>query len=153
MSVAIEYLKRLDGADTSQLAVVGACATGRYPLIAAADRAMYQAKAAGRNRVFLVGAQPSPSQVLLDDKECMVVQALTATALAHDWEMGSHVQRVADLTEATARILQPREAHSLVRVAALLHDIGKIGIPDAVLHKPDPLTEEAGLSEYVGPGS
>jgi carboxymethylenebutenolidase len=37
MSVAIEYLKRLDGADTSQLAVVGACATGRYPLIAAAD--------------------------------------------------------------------------------------------------------------------
>jgi len=116
--------------------------TSSKALIAAADRAMYQAKAAGRNRVFLVGAQPSPSQVLLDDKASMVVQALTATALAHDWEMGRHAQRVADLAEATARILQPREEHSLVRVAGLLHDIGKIGIPETILHKPGPLTEE-----------
>ena len=67
--------------------------------------------------------------------------------------MGIHAQRVADLAAATVRTLQQPEEPSLVRVAALLHDIGKIGIPDAVLHKPDPLTEEAGLSEYVGPGS
>ncbi len=64
-------------------------------LIAAADGAMYQAKAAGRNRVFLAGTPSSAPQVILDEKEFMAVQALTATALAHDWEMGIHAQRVA----------------------------------------------------------
>jgi carboxymethylenebutenolidase len=38
LGVAIDYLTQLPGADTSQLAVMGACATGRYPLIAAATR-------------------------------------------------------------------------------------------------------------------
>ena len=111
-------------------------------LIAAADHAMYQAKAAGRNRVFLAGAQSSAPAGMLDDKEYMVMQALTATALAHDWETGIHAQRVADLASATVRTLQQLEEQSLVRVAALLHDIGKIGIPEAILHKPGPLTEE-----------
>ena len=111
-------------------------------LIAAADHAMYQAKAAGRNRVFLAGAQSSTPAGMLDDKEYMVMQALTATALAHDWETGIHAQRVADLASATVRTLQQLEEQSLVRVAALLHDIGKIGIPEAILHKPGPLTEE-----------
>jgi diguanylate cyclase (GGDEF)-like protein/putative nucleotidyltransferase with HDIG domain len=111
-------------------------------LIAAADGAMYRAKAAGRNRVFVAGAPSSAPQGMLDDKEYMVVQALTATALAHDWEMGIHAQPVADLASATVRTLQQPEEPSLVRVAALLHDIGKIGIPEAILHKPGPLTEE-----------
>ncbi len=111
-------------------------------LIAAADCAMYRAKAAGRNRVFVAGAASEAKQVMLDDKESMVVQALTATALAHDWETGIHAQRVADLASATLRTLERPEEQSLVRVAALLHDIGKIGIPDAILHKPGPLTEE-----------
>jgi len=56
--------------------------------------------------------------------------------------MGIHAQRVADLAAATVRTLQQPEEPSLVRVAALLHDIGKIGIPDAILRKPGPLTEE-----------
>ena len=111
-------------------------------LLAAADHAMYQAKDAGRNRVFLVGAQSPAPRVVLDDKEYMVVQALTATALAHDWEMGIHAQRVAELAEATVGTLEQPGEQSLVRVAALLHDIGKIGIPDAILHKPGPLTKE-----------
>jgi HD-GYP domain-containing protein (c-di-GMP phosphodiesterase class II) len=42
---------------------------------------------------------------------------------------GMHAQRVADLASATAYTLQQPEERSLVRVAALLHDIGKIGIP------------------------
>jgi putative nucleotidyltransferase with HDIG domain len=111
-------------------------------LLAAADHAMYQAKDAGRNRLFLAGAQSPAPRVVLDDKEYMVVQALTATALAHDWEMGIHAQRVAELAEATVGTLEQPGEQSLVRVAALLHDIGKIGIPDAILHKPGPLTKE-----------
>ncbi len=76
------------------------------------------------------------------DEQEILVQALTATALAHDWEMGMHGQRVADLASAMAHTLQPPEEPSLVRMAALLHDIGKIGIPEAILQKPAPLTEE-----------
>jgi diguanylate cyclase (GGDEF)-like protein/putative nucleotidyltransferase with HDIG domain len=111
-------------------------------LIAAADGAMYQAKAAGRNRVFLAGASSSAPQGMLDEREYMVVQALMATALAHDWEMGMHAQRVAAFASATAHMLQPLEDPSLVRMAALLHDIGKIGVPDTILLKPGLLTEE-----------
>ena len=46
------------------------------------------------------------------------------------------------LASATVRTLQQLEEQSLVRVAALLHDNGKIGIPEAILHKPGSLTEE-----------
>ena len=111
-------------------------------LVAAADSAMYQAKAAGRNRVYLSGAQSPSPEVVFDDKEYLVVQALTAAALAHDSEMSTHSQRVANLAEATVRTLRQPQEQSLVRVAALLHDIGKIGIPDAILQKPGQLTEQ-----------
>jgi hypothetical protein len=66
------------------------------------------------------------------------------------WGRGDNT---AILASATVRTLQQPEEPSLVRVATLLHDIGKIGIPDAVLHKPALLPQSAGLSEYVGPGS
>ena len=47
------------------------------------------------------------------------------------------------LAEATARALHLSEEEiHLVRLGALLHDIGKIGIPDAILHKPGPLSED-----------
>ena len=47
------------------------------------------------------------------------------------------------LADATAHALSlsDDEVH-LVRLGALLHDIGKIGIPDAILHKPGPLTSD-----------
>ncbi|GAP08949.1 protein containing PAS domain S-box [Bellilinea caldifistulae] len=60
-----------------------------------------------------------------------------------DKETEGHTRRVADLTLLMAeRIgLDPAQvAH--VRRGALLHDIGKMGIPDAILLKPGPLTDE-----------
>lgn len=60
-----------------------------------------------------------------------------------DRETEGHSQRVAELT------VKLGEAHGLdkeelihIRRGALLHDMGKIGIPDAILHKPDKLTAE-----------
>jgi carboxymethylenebutenolidase len=38
IGVSLDYLAQLDSADSSHVAVWGACATGRYPLVAAADR-------------------------------------------------------------------------------------------------------------------
>lgn len=58
----------------------------------------------------------------------LAVQALAASA--HDRETGDHAQRVMQLAEAIARQLaQSEEEIHLLRLAALLHDIGKIGIP------------------------
>jgi len=53
-----------------------------------------------------------------------------------------HTQRVADLTVALAERMGIPEAElGHIRRGALLHDIGKMGIPDAILQKPDLLSE------------
>ncbi len=60
-----------------------------------------------------------------------------------DRETVGHTRRVTDLTLALARRLGvPDEDLVHIRRGALLHDIGKMGVPDAILHKPRPLTAE-----------
>jgi putative nucleotidyltransferase with HDIG domain len=60
-----------------------------------------------------------------------------------DKETEGHSQRVTDLTVRLARAMGMSDAECVhVRRGALLHDIGKMGIPDSVLHKPAPLTPE-----------
>jgi PAS domain S-box-containing protein len=60
-----------------------------------------------------------------------------------DRETEGHTRRVAEMTEHLARAVGLRE-EELVQLhrGALLHDIGKMGIPDSVLLKPGDLTEE-----------
>jgi putative nucleotidyltransferase with HDIG domain len=54
-----------------------------------------------------------------------------------------HTHRVADLTVALARKMGiPESELGDIRRGALLHDIGKMGIPDAILQKPDALTQD-----------
>jgi len=63
-----------------------------------------------------------------------------------DHEIEGHSRRVTELTLQVARVLGMSEADLVhVRRGALLHDIGKIGVPDAILLKPGPLTEEERL--------
>lgn len=60
-----------------------------------------------------------------------------------DRETEGHTKRVTKLTvELARRMGVPEEDLVHVRRGALLHDIGKIGIPDAVLKKPGPLDED-----------
>jgi PAS domain S-box-containing protein len=60
-----------------------------------------------------------------------------------DKETEGHSQRVTELTVQIARELGMTEEELVqVRRGALLHDIGKMGIPDSILLKPGPLTEE-----------
>jgi putative nucleotidyltransferase with HDIG domain len=72
-----------------------------------------------------------------------VIQAFVAMAGAHDRSTGEHAYRLMRLVEATARNLgYPEEQMHIVRLSALLHDIGKIGVPDAILRKPGKLSNE-----------
>ena len=60
-----------------------------------------------------------------------------------DEETAGHSQRVTDLTLRLAeRLAVPKDELEPVRRGALLHDIGKMGIPDAILLKPGRLTDE-----------
>jgi len=60
-----------------------------------------------------------------------------------DRETEGHTRRVTKLTvELARRVGVPEDELVHVRRGALLHDIGKIGIPDAVLKKPGPLDED-----------
>ena len=72
--------------------------------------------------------------------------AVTATRLAaaveyRDEETGSHIERMAAYCELIADHLHDADLHpGRIRVAATLHDAGKIAIPDDILLKPDTLT-------------
>ena len=60
-----------------------------------------------------------------------------------DKETEGHTLRVTDMTVKLARLFGLSEAELVqVRWGALLHDIGKMGVPDGILLKPGPLTDE-----------
>lgn len=72
-----------------------------------------------------------------------MVQTLVATIEAKDKYTEGHSKRVSQYAEAVARTMKlSAKQVELVRVAALLHDIGKIGIDDALLNKSGLLTSE-----------
>jgi HD-GYP domain-containing protein (c-di-GMP phosphodiesterase class II) len=60
-----------------------------------------------------------------------------------DINTGVHSTRLAEWAIRVARKMEiPEESLYQVEVAALLHDVGKIGVPDAILKKAGPLTDE-----------
>ncbi len=68
--------------------------------------------------------------------------ALSSALDVRDTETEGHARRVVRYMELIAEVLHvPVEQHATLRRGALLHDIGKIGVPDHILRKPGPLTE------------
>jgi len=71
-----------------------------------------------------------------------IVMALSKALEARDLSTGAHCRKITRLTEKIAVHLGcPFHEIQAIRRAALLHDIGKIGIPDQILFKPGLLTE------------
>jgi putative two-component system response regulator len=71
------------------------------------------------------------------------ITSLARTIEAKDPYTGGHTERVAELSSAIAAELGlDGEDLRAVQVGAVIHDIGKIGVPDAILLKPGPLTPD-----------
>lgn len=71
------------------------------------------------------------------------IQAITSAIDAKDPYTRGHSQRVSDFSAIMAQELNlPAETIHHIRVGGLLHDVGKIGVPDAILTKPGRLTDE-----------
>ena len=70
------------------------------------------------------------------------VRALAAAVEAKDDYTGGHIQRVHEIGLLLAKAVAPDEADNpQLAYGFLLHDIGKLAVPDAVLKKPGPLTD------------
>jgi len=74
-------------------------------------------------------------------EEDRIVESLVGALDLRDRNVSSHARRVTSLTLLLARKIGIKD-EELVHIyrGALLHDIGKLGIPDAIFFKPGPLT-------------
>src|SRR5581483_3128264 len=71
------------------------------------------------------------------------IAALSRSMEAKDYYTGGHTERVSGIAVALASRLGYEGAElDAIEIGALLHDIGKIGIPERILHKEGPLDEE-----------
>jgi diguanylate cyclase (GGDEF)-like protein len=118
-------------------------------LIRLADSALYWAKEHGKNRVHVSRADVIELAELKrlasgSDRAARfrAASSLARAVDARDVYTGSHSGRVAELSVRIAeRMGLPPEEIELTRLAASLHDLGKLAIPEEILRKPGPLTE------------
>jgi putative nucleotidyltransferase with HDIG domain len=116
-------------------------------LVDVADNALYYAKRAGGNRILLssqiLPKPPDDGGIYAKRNGLSAVYALVSAVEARDPYTYGHSKKVNTYAVALAEAigLSPDEV-SKVSTAALLHDIGKIGIPDKVLNKKGKLDEE-----------
>lgn len=125
-------------------------------LIHAADQAMYAAKRLGRNQHRMID-DPIVQSILAtnhsegDRGEVALngfVAALIALMQQRDPALGEHAMVTADLAERLAVQLGVSANETrMIRLAALLHNIGKVGLPDALLRKSARLT--SGQSQLI----
>jgi len=119
-------------------------------LTAAADRALHAAKALGRDRAVIYSPEVTNVLGAVSGRRNVETQAHLATVLSlaealdqRDSGTAAHSQTVGRLCEIMARELGFDEDRvERLRLAGILHDIGKIGVPDSILCKPGPLTSE-----------
>jgi putative two-component system response regulator len=99
-----------------------------------------QAIALARTQAELVGSREQ------------TVERLAAAVALRDGETGAHTQRMSAICGVLAGAAGlPRERCEVIRIASAMHDIGKVATPDAILHKPGPLTaaERAEINRHA----
>jgi diguanylate cyclase (GGDEF)-like protein len=149
----------LDVATTS----VGICDTTSTSdpaeLVRRADVALYASKASGRNQVTLYDADVAQSldaearEAWFERSQALAgLRALARAIDAKDPATSEHSERVAQFVGQLAQASGwPDDRVARLREAALVHDVGKLAVPDALLTKPGILTERERIqmSEHV----
>lgn len=109
-----------------------------------AFRALLAERARGRSlRDVIEAALQLEVSVDIEEIDVEAVAALVAAVEVKDRETQGHNHRVAGLCVRLGRELGMTSAELRVLArSGLLHDVGKLGIPDAILHKRGPLTED-----------
>jgi len=117
-------------------------AGARDELVAEADQALYLAKHQGKDKVVLAGSRAdAPVEAAKDPLDPAVGGLLNAMRLRAP-QTAEHSLRVADLaTELGKRIGLNAAGVKMVKTAALLHDIGRLTLPDVILNSTGPLTD------------
>jgi HD-GYP domain-containing protein (c-di-GMP phosphodiesterase class II) len=150
----------IDGAMAITLtASVGVAALPKHgrsaeELLRSADQAAYAAKHAGKGRVALpedaslaLDRDPMVLAAQLAHANMATVAALAAAVDAKDPYTQGHSERVSRYAAALAEAMAlPAADIARIRLAGQLHDVGKIGVPDAILSKPGKLSMEEYLA-------
>ena len=149
-------------ASQPEMAIAGACSIGvaawhepleADALLEHADRALLLAKRTGKGRVAVANAEVERELALLQSRSGSpaAVQALAAAIEERDSYTHDHSDEVVHLARGVAMLLgMPTEQVERIAHAALLHDVGKLAVPHAILDKPGPLDadEWAIMSEH-----
>ncbi len=119
----------------------------KKPFSADADWVNYLETLAGQaaiavdNHALFTDLQQSETELLLAYEA--TIEGWSRALDLRDKETEGHTQRVTDATLVLARKFGFGDKDLVhIRRGSTLHDIGKMGVPDAILHKPGPLTEE-----------
>ena len=141
-------------------ASVGICsipyaASNMKQLLDNADMALYQAKHTGKNKVMIysIGEVEDARTAQMDNgtgyregiysEYASTIYALTAAIDTKDHYTFRHSKNVAEYATKLAKAYGlNKESVAIIEEAALLHDIGKIGIPEHILNKPGRLEAE-----------
>lgn len=124
------------------LAVYPVDSASRLELVSLADAAMYCSKRSGSNTVTLAHATDS-GFLAAQNTTFSVLEGLVNAVDGKDRYTRLHSEQVAHYALSLAEeIGLSEDAKRMLRIAGLLHDVGKIGIPDRILRKPGPLDKE-----------
>ena len=111
-------------------------------LVLLAETAIHESRGAGGNKSTLASELGAVHTDVADTATIEQVYALAATVDARDPFAYGHWERIATISDMIGKAIKlSQDELANLHAAALLHDIGKVGIPDSIVTKPDKPTE------------